>query len=81
MKKTDQKNLYQIKPKPKDKFKPNKAKEQIKEFLNEKLSNQKYPEVAGTNKEMADMIKYKLKEMQCPRYKYFVQVTIGEQKG
>jgi hypothetical protein len=81
-KENEKNNQYQIKPKTKDKFKPNKAKEIIKEILSERLAEQKYSEIQGTNKDIAEHIKYKLKEvLALQRYKYLVQVTIGEQLG
>lgn len=77
-------NEYQIKPKQKEKFKPGKAKEMIQEILNLTLKQQKAynPDTAQTlSKTIAENVKDKLKELNLPRYKYIVQVTIGEQKG
>jgi hydrogenase maturation factor HypE len=75
---------YQIKPKQKEKFKPGKAKEMIQEVLNQNLKNQKTynPDSAQSlSKSIAESVKDKLKELNLPRYKYIVQVSIGEQKG
>ena len=73
---------YQIKPK--QKFKPGKAKEMIQEILNSTLRYQKSynPDSAqNLSKTIAENVKDKLKELNLPRYKYIVQVSIGEQKG
>src|SRR5688572_647639 len=77
-------NEFQIKPKQKEKFKPGKAKEMIQEILGSTLKSQKSynPDAAQTlSKTIAENVKDKLKELNLPRYKYIVQVTIGEQKG
>ena len=74
---------YQTKPKQKEKFKPGKSKELIKEILQSKLKTAVYqPEAIQTiTKDIAESVKWKLKELNLPRYKYIVQVTIGEQRG
>ncbi len=33
------------------------------------------------SREVADMIKYRLKELGLPRYKFVVHVVVGQQKG
>ena len=87
-----QDQLYQIKPKRKEKFKPGEFKKTIKEYLSEKFKTmeEKYkaliqtyqPEnIQNLSKDIAEDIKQKLKQLNLPRYKYIVQVTIGEQKG
>ncbi len=80
MKKNTQ-NEYQIKPKQKEKFRPGKAKEIIREILESKLKTQTYSDVPAISRDIADVIKNKLKDLGLPRYKYIVQVTIGQQKG
>ena len=74
---------YQTKPKQKEKFKPGKSKELIKEILQSRLKAVVYqPEAIQTlTKDIAESVKWKLKELNLPRYKYIVQVTIGEQRG
>lgn len=75
---------YQIKPKQREKFRPGKAKEIISEILNQKLKNQVYTDAATVStisRDIADTIKYKLKELSLPRYKFMVSVIIGQQKG
>lgn len=72
---------YQVKPKHKEKFRPGKAKEIIKEVLEYKLKNQNYNEAPKFGREIADTIKGKLKDLGLPRYKYVVHVLIGQQKG
>ncbi len=81
---SQQTNEYQIKPKQKEKFKPGKAKEMIGEVLSTQLKQQKSynPDAAQSlSKTIAEQVKDKLKELNLPRYKYIVQVSIGEQKG
>jgi hypothetical protein len=80
---TQQNQDYQIKPKQREKFKPGKAKEAIQEILTVKLKNQQYNTEAcqQLTRDLAEEVKAKLKDMNLPRYKYVVQVTIGEQKG
>ncbi|EGR28754.1 tctex1 domain protein 2 [Ichthyophthirius multifiliis] len=75
---------YQIRPKQREKFKPGKAKEIINEVLQDKLKNAQQYDVTTTSnlsKEIADTIKYKLKDLNYPRYKFLVSVIIGQQKG
>eukprot|EP01017_Pseudomicrothorax_dubius_P044972 TRINITY_DN7694_c0_g1_i1.p1 TRINITY_DN7694_c0_g1~~TRINITY_DN7694_c0_g1_i1.p1 ORF type:complete len:113 (-),score=28.80 TRINITY_DN7694_c0_g1_i1:60-398(-) len=73
---------YQIKPKNKEKFKPSKAKEIIGKILDKKLV-EAYLADKGQHliKEIAELIKTDLKALNLPRYKYVVQVFIGDQKG
>ncbi|KAL4437724.1 hypothetical protein ABPG74_012399 [Tetrahymena malaccensis] len=75
---------YQIRPKQREKFRPGKAKEIISETLNLKLKNQVYTDAATVStisRDIADTIKYKLKDLGLPRYKFMVSVIIGQQKG
>ena len=77
-------NEYQIKPKHREKFKPSEAREIIKAVLKDKLvPKQQAPpsDLNPTSKDIADSIKYKLKETGKDRYKYIVQVILGNQKG
>ena len=73
---------YQIRPKQKEKFKPAKVKEIMKEVLNAKLQrDQTYSEIQPISKDIADSIKYKLKELGWNRYKFVVHCCIGQQNG
>jgi hypothetical protein len=45
------------------------------------LKDQQYNDVPNMSRELADMIKYKLKESGYNRYKFIVHVIIGQQKG
>lgn len=74
---------YQIKPKQREKFKPGEAKDKIKKVLTETLRNQSYfPEaIQQLCKDIARDVMKELKDMNKLRYKYMVQVNIGEQKG
>lgn len=74
---------YEINPRPREKFRPGRVKEIIKEILHQKLDSiTNQPEnIQNQCKEISEIIKQKLKELNLPRYKYAVQVFIGEQKG
>mmetsp|Transcript_38558 Transcript_38558/g.88409 ORF Transcript_38558/g.88409 Transcript_38558/m.88409 type:complete len:116 (+) Transcript_38558:25-372(+) len=76
--------LYNIRPSLREKFRPNAVKPLITAVLNDRLADKTYnPELtAQWTREIADEIKNKLKlELDLPRYKYVVQVLIGEQRG
>ncbi|KAL5476008.1 hypothetical protein EMCRGX_G025903 [Ephydatia muelleri] len=75
-------NAYTIRPK-KDKFRPLVVKELIHKVLVEALKEKQFSteEAKTLTKQLCDVIKERLKELQLPRYKYVVQVVIGEQKG
>eukprot|EP00959_Pyramimonas_sp_CCMP1952_P146944 3075678-Pyramimonas_sp.AAC.1 len=64
-------------------FRQGKAQEIISEVLKTKLTNVTYhPDNTSTwTREIADDIKGRLKEMGLERYKFVVQVVIGEQRG
>mmetsp|Transcript_9069 Transcript_9069/g.22507 ORF Transcript_9069/g.22507 Transcript_9069/m.22507 type:complete len:120 (-) Transcript_9069:64-423(-) len=74
---------YQIKPHFRKKFKPLQVKQIIEEVMAEKLQGEKYhvDKAARAAKEITDLVKAKLKEMDWDRYKYVVQCVIGEQRG
>lgn len=66
-----------------NKFRQGKAQELISEVLKSKLNNVSYhaDNTSTWTREIADDIKIKLKEMNLDRYKFVVQVVIGEQRG
>ena len=67
-----------------EKFRPSSVKAVISSVLAERLTDKIYnPESTGLwTREIADEIKSKLKtELDLPRYKFVVQVVIGEQRG
>ena len=74
---------YAVRPHFRKKFKPLQVTEIIQTVLNEKLANQKYnvDKASKWTKEISETIKTKLKELNWDRYKYVVQVVIGEQRG
>uniref|UniRef100_A0A7S3XGP2 Uncharacterized protein n=1 Tax=Oxyrrhis marina TaxID=2969 RepID=A0A7S3XGP2_OXYMA len=76
-------NSYVIHPEYKHKFRPAQVKEIIRASLNQKLTGQAYnvEQTTVLTKAVADDIRDRLKELQLPRYKFVVQVIIGEQKG
>ncbi|KAK3277962.1 hypothetical protein CYMTET_14067 [Cymbomonas tetramitiformis] len=65
------------------KFRQGKAQEIIMQVLKAKLTGVVYhaDNTSTWTREIADDIKLKLKEMGLDRYKFVVQVVIGEQRG
>jgi len=76
-------NTYTIRPNFMHKFRPASAKEVIHFVLNEMLSDKRYDaeETTAWCKQISCEIKDKLKALGLDRYKYIVQVVIGEQRG
>ncbi|KAK3094501.1 hypothetical protein FSP39_002578 [Pinctada imbricata] len=64
-------------------FRPIIVKEAIHNILNEHLTGKNYDaeETTEWSRQIADEIKVKLKELGYDRYKFIVQVVIGEQRG
>lgn len=64
-------------------FKPKVVEEIMNDTLAEMLGGKEYDVNETTNwtKEIATVIKNKLKDLKLPRYKFLVQVMIGEMKG
>merc|ERR1719164_449116 len=76
--------LYSIRPSFAERFRPAAVKPLIGSVLAEKLADKSYnPELtAQWTREIADEIKNKLKtDLELPRYKFVVQVVVGEQRG
>ncbi|XP_033229936.1 tctex1 domain-containing protein 2-like isoform X2 [Belonocnema kinseyi] len=78
-----QQPTYQIRPKLSEKFKPMNAKEIIHSVLYDQLSTRTFNEddAYQWSKEIADIIKLKMKELKCKEYKFIVNVVMGEQRG
>ncbi|KAK3779179.1 hypothetical protein RRG08_037240 [Elysia crispata] len=76
-------NTYIIRPNFSQKFRPINVKEMIHIVLGEMLSGKTYnaEETTSWTKDIADTIKKRLKDMGHDRYKFVVQVVIGEQRG
>ena len=73
---------FQIKPKPREKFKPSKCREIVQDILQAKLKGQQYNnDIPNISREIADSVKYKMKESGFSRYKFVTHVLIGQQKG
>ncbi|KAM7446123.1 Tctex1 domain-containing protein 2 [Porites harrisoni] len=79
----DLSNSYNIRPNFKHKFRPAAVKAIIHDILNEELSGKQYnsEEATSWSKHISDTVKDKLKELELDRYKFIVQVVIGEQRG
>ncbi|XP_033324458.2 dynein light chain Tctex-type protein 2B [Megalopta genalis] len=75
--------VYQIRPQLHEKFKPLRAKEVIHNILFDQLSTKVYDaqEAIQWTKDIADIIREKVKELNFKRYKYLVNVVLGEQHG
>ncbi|XP_003399752.1 dynein light chain Tctex-type protein 2B [Bombus terrestris] len=80
---TLEQRVYQIRPQLHEKFKPLNAKEVIHNVLFDQLSAKTYDaqEAAQWTKDIADLIREKVKELKFKRYKYIVNVVLGEQHG
>ncbi|KAK3730164.1 hypothetical protein QZH41_015998, partial [Actinostola sp. cb2023] len=76
-------NSYAIRPNFKQKFRPGAVKSLIHDVLNEEIGNKKYDaeESKSWPKIVTDSVLTKLKELELDRYKFVVQVIIGEQRG
>ncbi|MEW5306790.1 MAG: hypothetical protein WDW36_009228 [Sanguina aurantia] len=76
-------SLYAVEPAFNQKFKASRAKELIAAVLKVRLASAVYhaDNTSSWAREIADDIKTKLKEESWGRYKYVVQVFIGEQRG
>jgi hypothetical protein len=74
---------HALRPAYKNSFHPALAKQIIKDVLTERLSNKTYNAelTSQWTRDIADDIKGKLKELNLERYKYVVNVAIGEQRG
>ena len=80
----EQTKLHKIKPESNEKFRPAKVRGIIKSQLQQTLSVVKeYDNEQCSNicKTLSSHIKEKLKNQRLERYKYIVQVSIGEKKG
>ncbi|XP_077281753.1 dynein light chain Tctex-type protein 2B isoform X2 [Temnothorax americanus] len=80
---TAQQPVYQIRPHLHEKFKPLSAKEVIHDVLFDQLATKSYDAQAAAQwtKDIADIIKIKIKDLQFKRYKYVVNVVLGQQHG
>ncbi|XP_077440312.1 dynein light chain Tctex-type protein 2B [Vanacampus margaritifer] len=74
---------YLIRPNYQYKFKSAVVKECIRETVKARLLEAQYDpdEVAEITRTLADSVKNKVKKLGFDRYKFVVQVTIGEQRG
>ncbi|ESO98751.1 hypothetical protein LOTGIDRAFT_203677 [Lottia gigantea] len=76
-------NTYIIRPNFQHKFRPAIVKETIHSVLTEFLADKTYSadDTTDWTKTISDTIKQKLKDLGYDRYKFLVQVVIGEQRG
>ncbi|KAM0731965.1 Dynein light chain Tctex-type protein 2B [Formica fusca] len=75
--------VYQIRPHLHEKFKPLSAKEIIHDVLFDQLATKSYDAQAAAQwtKDIADVIERRIKDLQFKRYKYIVNVVLGQQHG
>ncbi|XP_076303153.1 dynein light chain Tctex-type protein 2B [Lasioglossum baleicum] len=80
---TPEQPVYQMRPQLHEKFKPLSAKEVIHNVLFDQLSAKTYDaqEAAQWTRDIADIIREKVKDLKFKRYKYIVNVVLGEQHG
>ncbi|EZA56381.1 hypothetical protein DMN91_010390 [Ooceraea biroi] len=80
---TAQQPVYQIRPHLHEKFKPLSAKEIIHDVLFDQLAMKSYDAQAAAQwtKDIADAIEKRIKDLQFKRYKYIVNVVLGQQHG
>lgn len=80
---TAQQPVYQIRPPLHEKFKPLSAKEIIHDVLFDQLATKSYDAQAAAQwtKDIADVIETRIKDLQFKRYKYIVNVVLGQQHG
>ncbi|KAI9006161.1 Tctex-1 family-domain-containing protein [Gaertneriomyces semiglobifer] len=74
---------YSIRPNFKQKFRPALIQKLIHQTLVDRLTGQTYQAETcpQLTRDIADEIKNRLKELDLPRYKYVVNVVIGEMRG
>ncbi|KAJ3052061.1 Tctex1 domain-containing protein 2 [Rhizophlyctis rosea] len=74
---------YNIRPNFKQKFRPAIVQKLIHQILNDRLEGATYhPDTCSQwTREIADEIKNRLKELELQRYKFVVNVVIGEMRG
>ncbi|KAF5401147.1 Tctex1 domain containing-protein 1 [Paragonimus heterotremus] len=80
----DKQNSYVIRPQFDQKFRPSVVKAILNRILKDRLENEKYSAEESHNNciSIADEIKQTLKKtLTLSRYRYLVQVIIGEQRG
>ena len=85
-KQEDEPELHKIKPKPNEKFRPPKVRPVIKSLISQAMADMNMKEFDNdtahtTCKTLSSTIKERLKNSHLDRYKYVVQVSIGEKKG
>lgn len=74
---------YQIRPAYKQRVSVKRMEDVIKAVLNEELVGKAYQNdnASAQTKQIADEIRNRLRDLDLPRYKFMVQVVIGEQRG
>ncbi|EPY36148.1 dynein light chain [Strigomonas culicis] len=74
---------FSLRPDHLHKFRPNEIKPIVRDILESRLEGQEYKadEVQSISKEIADLVRDKIRAMELDRYKILVHCMIGEQKG
>ncbi|KAL7295900.1 tctex1 domain-containing protein 2-like [Trichogramma pretiosum] len=75
--------VYSIRPKLENKFKPLSAKEIIHNVLFEQLAEKEYDEAEAKSwaKKITEIIRERLKKLDCKKYKFIVNAIIGSKNG
>ncbi|XP_064629632.1 dynein light chain Tctex-type protein 2B-like [Lineus longissimus] len=73
-------NTYRVKPTDENKFRGYTIERAVMEVLEGRLENIKYDPIQAANltKELSTSIRNKLKDLNFPRYKYVVNVVLGQ---
>ncbi|CCW69473.1 unnamed protein product [Phytomonas sp. Hart1] len=76
-------NTFSLRPYHQHKFRPNELKPIVHSILESRLELQEYKadEIQSISKEIADMVREKIRSMELDRYKILVHCMIGEQRG
>jgi tctex1 domain-containing protein 2 len=74
---------FQIRPTYNERFPSSTVKEVVRDILKTELTGIEYTvdSTPDQSKRIADTVRNKLRELKLPRYKFMVQVVIGELRG
>uniref|UniRef100_A0A914PCY5 Dynein light chain n=2 Tax=Panagrolaimus TaxID=55784 RepID=A0A914PCY5_9BILA len=72
-----------LRPSLNEKFRPAIGKRILEQCASELLTGQKYADanIADLSKRLAENVRKELIDLQFPKYKYLIEIIIGEQRG
>ncbi|TKR80555.1 hypothetical protein L596_014613 [Steinernema carpocapsae] len=78
-----ERNGFVLRPPPNLRFPKNDAKSRVERVVTDVFHDKIYDaaQVHKWSNEVAEKLKKELEDMKLPRYKYIVQVSVGEQRG